>query len=74
MTYKTDAEECDAERENGDRLHAALATALAMMRDEERASLRAVLVCPRASQLTVGHVLDGAEAMHQQIIDRRGPF
>jgi hypothetical protein len=71
MPYDTHEDELEAERQNGDRLNAALTTALAMMRDDEREALNAVLVCPRASQLTVGHVLDGALALHQQVNDRR---
>jgi len=71
MAYETVEAELEAERENGDRVHAALATALAMLRKDELDSLRAVLVCPRASQLTVGHVIDGALALHEQTTDRR---
>lgn len=71
MAYPDLETELEAERANGDRVHAALATALAMLRDDERESLRAILICPRISQLTVGHVIDGALLLHEQTSDRR---
>jgi hypothetical protein len=64
-------QELERERDNGDRLAAALDTVLYYMRDEDRESLRATLICPRGSQLTVGHVIDGAQALHVRTIDKR---
>jgi hypothetical protein len=69
--YADQDAELDAERENADRLHATLVTTLAMMRGDERDCLRAVLLCPRASQLTLGHVIDGALALHEGVDARR---
>jgi hypothetical protein len=63
--------ELDRERENGDRLQAALKLVLGMMRADELDDLRAVLITPRTCNLTVGHVLDGALALHESVCSAR---
>lgn len=63
--------ELDRERENADRLHAVLQLVIAQMRSDERDDLRAVLLVPHSSQLTVGQVLDGALAMHDIVVRAR---
>lgn len=59
------------ERDNADRLHAVLDTVLAAMRHDDHEDLRAVLIAPRSSQLTLGHVIDGAQALHREVVKGR---
>jgi hypothetical protein len=66
-------EELRRERENSDRLAAALATALACLnRDDD---LRHVVIGPILGrglpQLTVGHVVDGALGLHHGTVKAR---
>lgn len=63
--------ELDRERENADRLRTALQLVLDRMQDDERDELRAVLLIPPRSELTLGQVLDGALAMHDIVVRAR---
>lgn len=61
--------ELGRERENSNRLAAALAIAMAYLSKVERDELRATVIGPFCAdypaQLTVGHVVDGAFALHK---------
>lgn len=64
-------QELERERENGDRLAATLALLLEFMRADDRESLRACLIGPPVCQLTVGQVIDGAQALHRETDTQR---
>ena len=61
----------DDERTNGDRLAAVLRTALSLLRADDRDDLMASIIGPSANQLTVGHVVDGALALHDRLSEGR---
>lgn len=65
--YETEAEELEAESRNADRLAAALAIVCRFMDDETRH----LIVGPPECQLTVGHIADGALALHRLTAARR---
>lgn len=71
MTDGFDAE-LDRERENGDRLAAVLKLVGQTANGPDWDDLRAILLVPqRGSQLTLGHVIDGALAMHEITVRAR---
>lgn len=61
--------ELGRERENGNRLAAALALLLGTLRDDD--STLHVLIGKPDYQLTVGHVVAGAFALHRETVGQR---